>query len=229
MKATQDVGLKVVYPMTIYNAGNGTDSLTVSSTISSIGLTWTYYVDANKDGILDGGDYLFPTGTTTPPIVQEDSLYILAVATIPTATADESVDPVSFFFVFDSDPTVKDTVKAITTVRAPEMALVKSVFVVPGHSPVSGKPAPGDTVEYTIAYSDTGTGAADNIVITDSIPAKTTYVSGSVILAGAYVRNPASDGSDSDEVVATSTLVTVTLPHVNAGASGTIKFRVIVN
>jgi uncharacterized repeat protein (TIGR01451 family) len=221
MSLIQDAGLNAVYPFTFHNLGNGTDSLSINP-LTSLGFVWSYYVDVDSNGSVNGSDYSF-TGNT-PSVVQGGTLHLLAVATIPHATADKAEDSTSFVFTFLSSGTFKDTVKTITTVRAPKMVLTKAVTVF--SSPSGSLPVPGAILEYTITYHDTGTGASGNVVVTDSIPQFTTYQSGSVVLNG----TPQGDGSgDGDGTTISAGLLTINLGTVNAGASGTIKFHVKIN
>ncbi len=72
----------------------------------------------------------------------------------------------------------------------------------------------GDTITYTITYSNKGSGTATNDVITLPVPANTTFVAGS---AGTGIYN------------STSNAVTWTIPSVAAGASGMCTMQVTVN
>jgi uncharacterized repeat protein (TIGR01451 family)/fimbrial isopeptide formation D2 family protein len=58
-----------------------------------------------------------------------------------------------------------------------------------------GDVQPGDILEYTIAFSNTGGDFADNVVLSDPIPANTTYVAGSLSTA---LGPPLSDTARSD-------------------------------
>jgi uncharacterized repeat protein (TIGR01451 family) len=71
----------------------------------------------------------------------------------------------------------------------------------------------GQTITYTIAYSNTGTGAASNLVIKDVVPAATTLVGGSITGGG----------------TATAGTITWTIPTVAAGGSGSVSFQVTAN
>ena len=221
MLLTQDAGLKAVYQFVFHNLGNGTDSLSINP-VTSLGFSWTYYVDTDSNGVVSGSDYTF--AGNTPPDVQGGNLYMLAVATIPHATADRAKDSTSFIFTFLSSGTFKDTVKTITTVRAPKMVLSKAVTVF--SSPSGSLPVPGAVLEYTITYKDTGSGASSNVAVTDSIPAFTTYQPGSVVLNSVAQGDGSGDG---DGTTVVGTLITVNLGTVNAGTTGTIKFHVKIN
>ena len=60
-----------------------------------------------------------------------------------------------------------------------------------------GTLVPGDTLQYSIAISNTGQDGATNIVLTDTIPASTTYVPGSLqVMAGANSGNKTDAAAD---------------------------------
>ena len=73
----------------------------------------------------------------------------------------------------------------------------------------------GNTVTFTISYSNSGAGPASNVVITDVIPAGSTLVTGSITGAGSYASGTQT--------------ITWTIPSVNAGANGSVTFKVTVN
>ncbi len=118
-----------------------------------------------------------------------------------------------------------------------ESNLVKSVVDVNG-----GSIAPGDILEYTLAYANTGNDGTLQTVIADPIPANSTYVPGSLsVLApdpGAGGKSDAA-GDDQAEYISTSPARVVFRVGAGAnaltggtlapGASGSIRFRVQVN
>ncbi|MBU1956219.1 DUF11 domain-containing protein, partial [Patescibacteria group bacterium] len=69
---------------------------------------------------------------------------------------------------------------------------------------------PGDIITYTLSYKNTGNAQATNVIITDDIPAGTTYV------------------SDSGGVLASST-VSFEIGTLGANGSGEVSFQVKVN
>src|SRR5581483_8663426 len=60
------------------------------------------------------------------------------------------------------------------------LVATKSAALAVDTAPVGG--SPGDTIEYTIAIANTGTGPATNVVFNDNIPANSSYVLGSTTL-----------------------------------------------
>lgn len=103
-----------------------------------------------------------------------------------------------------SYPGVTSNTVSVNIIVAPVIALVKTA------SPLTAKA--GDTVTFTIQYSNTG-GDATNVVITDAIPTGSTFKTGSIVGPGTL-----SAGT-----------ITWTLPSVTAGTSGTVSFQVTVN
>jgi uncharacterized repeat protein (TIGR01451 family) len=89
----------------------------------------------------------------------------------------------------------------VTVITVPSIALTKSA------SPTSV--ASGGTVTFTIAYKNNG-GAANSVVITDTIPLGSTLVAGSISNSGTVSTN----------------VITWNIGNVAAGASGTVSFKV---
>jgi uncharacterized repeat protein (TIGR01451 family) len=86
-------------------------------------------------------------------------------------------------------------------------------------------PLPGDTVLYTITFSNTGTGIATNVVLLDSIPLHTAYIPQSVTLDGA----PQTDEADADGVTVDAQAIQVTITgEIRPGQGGTVRFKVRV-
>ncbi|MFA5833136.1 MAG: fibronectin type III domain-containing protein [Bacteroidota bacterium] len=84
-------------------------------------------------------------------------------------------------------------------------------------------PAPQDTAEYTISYSNSGDGNATNFIIVAPIPLNTSYVPASVIING----TPTSDAVLGIPINPTS--ININLSTLVGGASGTIVYKVIIN
>ena len=79
-----------------------------------------------------------------------------------------------------------------------------------------GLAQPGDTLEYTVTLTNTGS-AASNVIFTDTLPSETTYVTGSLTSSTGTV-----DASGAPAL-------TVTIPSMADGDSVTITFRAVVN
>ena len=84
-------------------------------------------------------------------------------------------------------------VSLVTDVYAPDLvsSIGKEVTEVNGAPYAVGDPiAPGDVLTYTISFENSGQDGATNVVLTDPIPAGTTYVPGSLVV----VTNDTNDG-----------------------------------
>lgn len=117
-----------------------------------------------------------------------------------------------------------------------ESNLIKSVVDLNG-----GSVAPGDLLEYTLAYANTGNDGTLQTVVTDNIPANTTFVAGSLsIPTGANAGNKTdAAGDDQAEYIAATPARVVFRIGTGANAttggtlaptnSGSVRFRVQVN
>ncbi|MEP6634008.1 MAG: DUF11 domain-containing protein, partial [Luteimonas sp.] len=123
-----------------------------------------------------------------------------------------------------------------TVVFEPVLAtnLVKSVTDVNG-----GSVAPGDVLEYTVAYGNTGNDGATNVVLTDVVPANTTYVPNSLnIVAGpnAGAKTDAADGDQANLDLPNNRVVFrlgtgadgINGGVLSPGVNGSVRFRVQV-
>lgn len=86
-------------------------------------------------------------------------------------------------------------------------------------------PVPGATITYTLNFTASGTGTLTNLLITDPIPAGTTYVPGSLKLNGAAL----TDTSDTDIGRFTGSGIDVNIGSVTAPSSSVITFDVTIN
>lgn len=146
----------------------------------------------------------------------------------------------------DDDPTL------ITVVPPPppsSLTADKSVALVDdrdnsgGTTPLASQTAtPGDILEYTIALNNTSTAiAANNVVLTDAIPANTTYVPGTLQISAGANSGTKTDASGDDQAEISGSQITFRLgTGANATAGGTlgttapdnsatVKFRVQIN
>ncbi|MFZ1984655.1 MAG: hypothetical protein WAU91_09605, partial [Desulfatitalea sp.] len=92
------------------------------------------------------------------------------------------------------------------------------------------QPYPGARVTYRLTVATTGSGTAEAVVITDTIPADMTYVPGSMVLDGAAQSDTVDAPSDpSDFNVTSANTVTVTIGDTVAPATHTIDFTTTIN
>ncbi|MCK9275187.1 MAG: DUF11 domain-containing protein [Syntrophales bacterium] len=167
---TGDPGDQMVYAFTVQNTGNAPDTFDFTYT-SSAGWTWVIWKDVDGNGIPGtDGDY---TLTDTGLLDALESVTLLAVATIPAGLADGAVDTAVITGKSRIDTSASDTVTFTTTVTAPVLTIAKAV------SPAGNQP-PGTILTYTATVTNTGTGVATSVIISDMVPTYTTYVAGSI-------------------------------------------------
>jgi len=101
-----------------------------------------------------------------------------------------------------------------------------------------GSVLPGDILQYTVVVSNSGNDAAVNSVLTDAIPANTTYVAGSLTIASGANAGAKTDASGDDQANFNGSAVVFRLgTGATASAGGSlginqstsITFRVRVN
>ncbi|MFP5270468.1 isopeptide-forming domain-containing fimbrial protein [Coleofasciculus sp.] len=108
------------------------------------------------------------------------------------------------------------------TVNPNPVNLVPTKTVEPLDSNGNGAADPGEELRYTITIQNTGTGTSTNTILTEDIPANTTYVPGSATLNG----NPIPD------VNGTLPFVSPTggsVGNIAGGETATVTFRVTIN
>ncbi|MDA8139295.1 MAG: hypothetical protein M0036_11645 [Desulfobacteraceae bacterium] len=92
------------------------------------------------------------------------------------------------------------------------------------------QPYPGARVTYRLSVSVSGSGTATGLVITDPIPANTTYAAGTILLDSVPQTDAADGPADrSDFNVTNANAVTVNIGDMAAPAGHTIEFTTIIN
>lgn len=124
------------------------------------------------------------------------------------------------------------------------VTMLKSATVIsdPVNLLVNPHPIPGAVVEYCMKVSNAGPGTAANLTLSDSIPANSTFVPGSIsvgtsgILGACILLGTSEDdnntGADETDLYGGSfdgTTVRATLPTVASSTSMSVAFRVTVN
>jgi len=231
--ASGDPGDKITYPITVTNGGNGDDVADITYT-STAGWAWDLWYDANDDGIAgNDGDFLLTDSdgdgvVDTGLIPAGGTAAILATTTIPAGTADGTTDTLVVTGTSSVDTNVTDTTGDLTTtVTAPVLSVSKTV------TPTGSQP-PGTELTYTVTVSNSGTGVATNVIITDLRPTSTTYTAGSLLtgssLATLTGRTDAADG-DGAEYDTGSHAVVAGNAGTSLGAGGTyiLQFKVTID
>ena len=166
------------YKFTVTNNGSHSEDFALGN--QSVGpddsMVWSFYLDDGTGNIT--GSALTSTGS----IARANSLALIAVGTITSATADGSVTVTTFkaqSTTDTADPKASGTDTGTTTVTAPEIMLVKSSVQGNGNATTEDgtiiEVAPGGDITYTLLVQNWGSAIASSVVITDEIPSNTTF------------------------------------------------------
>lgn len=226
-------------------AADGTVSVFVVSSIpagqlngDTAGITLTAIAAQSTDGT---GAYLATVGSIAADAAETNTTTTDNATFIDTVFGDGTGDTDGAADGRFSDDDEYDVVTAAIVV-------VKSSTVV--SDPFNGtsfpKAIPGAVIEYCLDVNNTGAAAAGSIVLTDAIPANTTYVAGSITTqptgtgsacdlgTGTAEDDDDTDGGDLDGAigdfgVTAGNTVTVRTGSIGASARFKATFRVTVN
>lgn len=203
-------------------------------------------VDTNGNGTYDAGiDEILAAPHTTGVLAVDATLTVFVLVTVPDGVTDTQRSNVDLTAeavtgsgapgtVFagqgvDGSDAIVGTTGALATARGAliagvaNVALVKSVVL---SDPFGGTGAvPGTIATFTIVARVTGSGTINDLVITDAIPAGTTYAPGSLALDSAAL----SDAEDGDAGAASDAAgIAVNLGDVAADSNRTVTFDVVI-
>lgn len=123
------------------------------------------------------------------------------------------------------------------TVAAADLTATKISEVLAAGYPISGATEyyniPGATVQYCIAVTNaSGAADAENVVITDAVPADMTFIAGSILVGGAYDDNSTPGDTTDDSCSGGSaggsfdgSSVTANFGTVSAGTTEVVTFQ----
>jgi uncharacterized repeat protein (TIGR01451 family) len=244
---------------TVTNTGNGTETFALAglSTLPGDDFDPTpaaqfIYFDSDGSGDFSAGDTPYDANTNDPVLPSTgagSSVRVILVNDIPSGVADGNrgrsqlsasartgTGAAGLLYAGQGDggldAVVGTTGAAAQTfgeylVEALQISAVKSQTVLDQFA--GPRPLPGARITYQIVVTATGTGAATTVNFSDSIPANTTYVAGSLTLNSVALSD--TTANDAGEYTTTPTpRVLVSLGNLTA-ASGpqTIEFAVTIN
>ncbi len=232
---TVSPGGQVTFPHTITNTGNGVDFFNLATLEGSGDFDFdniVIYPDDDQNGVPDNFNPITFTPNIDPPGSPNGNTYgIVIVADIPVTATEGETETFTITATSNFDSNESDV--ATNTTNVDEDAVVNvqknrdKQFV-----------AVGDTVTYTFAYAESGGSSnAANLVIKDPLPAGVTYVPGSGVWSGA-AGTPLTDASPGETAsgilyefdnTGVADSVIIEIASINAGASGTISFKVVVD
>ncbi len=228
--ATTTPGTVAVFAHTLTNNGNGAEvvDLTWTSAGGFTPVSVDFYADLDGSGTLTAGDVAL--GDTdgdgdpdTGPIAgMGAATSVLVAITTPAGSPVGSTATVIARAVSSNDPAVSDAVADAVTLSGPTLTLLKLAD--------KGSALPGETITYTVTYTNAGDMDAQNVTLTDAAPAPAVYVAGSAAGAGMTITFSHDGGATFDASEAPP------VTHVRwelAGAlapavSGTVSFAVQV-
>lgn len=227
----------------LLNAGNGTDSYSISNSVE-VASDFTpdsmdVYFDTNGSGSFDAGDTLYVPGTNDPVLTAGSILRLFVVSDIPvgvsegdlseirlTVTSKATIGPgegdAGTEAIFGSSGgTGTDT--SIYEVLS-GLVMVKTATVL---DPFGGSLSiSGAEIRYTITVDVSGGSSLTLVEVTDAVPAYTTYVLGSLELNNTTISDGVGGGGDFNITLANG--ITVQWGSL-APADGTQVIRFNVN
>jgi uncharacterized repeat protein (TIGR01451 family) len=235
----------------VTNTGNGPDIFKLADAlVTPAGTTFTpaaclIYFDTANTGVYAPSDVLYTSGTNDLHLGQNLSQNMLIVCNVPNNAADTALGEMQLgatsktasgsFGTVSAGAGIGgvDAIVGVTTGISDATGIYKvSDFAVAyvkkqsisapggGHKTVAGA-----TIEYTLTLTPSGSASGSNLVVTDPVPANTTFVTGSLLLNGTAVTAPTGDYN-----VTTPGAVTVNLGNLAGSASPqVVKFQVTIN
>jgi uncharacterized repeat protein (TIGR01451 family) len=233
----------------ITNTGNGSEAFTLTADVNKSGDDFNpalqqIVLDTNGNGVYDPGqDTVYVAGTNDPVIAPDQSVTVFVISNVPNtvtngnraevgleakAKTGSGAPGTSFTGAGDGGgdavvgtTTAKATDSGFLAVQAVTVALVKTATIV---DPFGGSnPVPGATVTYKLVATVSGAGTMNNLVITDPIPAKTTYSVESITLEAAALTD---SSADADAGNFNGSRIKVAAGNVPAGQTRTVTFKV---
>jgi uncharacterized repeat protein (TIGR01451 family) len=247
---TSNGATNVVSTFRLTNTGNGPEAFRITPNTANGGDDFDptlvqVVLDTNGNGVYDPGvDTVYTAGTNDPVIQPDQGLTIFVLTNVPNTQADGDRAEVRLTVGAVTGTGAPGTTfpgagegggnavvgttgadadaSGFLAVQAAAIALVKSASVV---DPFGGTTSvPGSIITYTLVATVSGTGALNNVVIADPIPAGSTYVASSITLQAAAL----TDAADADQGNFNGTRVSVSLGNLLSGQSRTVTFRVRV-
>jgi uncharacterized repeat protein (TIGR01451 family) len=192
----------VDFPILVVNGGNAPDIFDLSA-VSLRGWFEGIYLDDNRDGVLQSSEVLGGKITVTSAVPPDSSYALIVRIFVPR---DPSLGG-------QQDTTVLTVTSRFNTSRFQKgyyVTAVNTAFLSPRTLSVdNATPYQDQDVVFSFALTNSGTVAANNVVITDVLAAQFSYVS-----ASSGATRPASD------------IVRWTIPSLAAGASLTFTVTV---
>lgn len=210
------------YPHTFVAGSTGTVTFSTSAISNPTLSGWVeaIYIDSNCNGTFDTGEPL----ATAQSVTAGSTICLLVKETSPaTGTGQNTVTLQALMTYSNASPALSAALTrqdVTSSATGPIIRIQKSVDKVQAY--------PGDTLTYTITYTNIGGFPAQQMVINDSVPSSTRFVSAScgtplptALTACAVTQSPAVGGTGAVAWTFTGTL--------SPNGTGTVTFLVKVN
>jgi mucin-19 len=228
-------GTTVFYPHTFNISLTGTVVFSTSNVPTPAAGGWSnvIYRDSNCNGVLDGVEGTAPQASSIS-VNPGNTVCIVIKEFVPASAPYNANDLITVTATFTplSGPVVIYTRTDTTTVGNPGgagLSLTKTVrnVTTSGSAGTANAAKPGETLEYTVAYSNTSADPLATIMIHDATPAFTAFVSANCgaplpanVTACNVTTQPAGGASGGISWTLTGTLAPT--------QTGTVLFRVIL-
>lgn len=239
-----------VLSYSITNTGNGPEAFKLTADPAVAGNDFDVTVtnlaiDTNNNGIYDAGDTIVANGGNSPLIDPDNTVTIFVLVSAPAGVTDGQSSQVNMLAQATTGSGTPGTVFASQGVNGGDAvvgtsgaddnalgSLTSSVITVNLAKTASildpfggSQSVPGAIVTYTLVATVSGSGAVNNLQITDPIPGSTTYVPSTLSLQGTGL----TDLADTDAGQASASGISVNAGSVSAGSTRTVTFNVKVN
>ncbi len=220
---TKEANDTLLYRFRVTNNGVVKDIIELEFS-STHNLNWSFYKDANKNGILDLNDTQLTNtnnfkGFDTDTLTAGDSIRIFARAML-NRLPDGTKDSLTLIASSNGKPSVTASSVVVTTVNAENIVSSLTKF------PIGNLPA-GEEFTYTIAYANNGNSAVETFSVSNEIPENTDYVVNSVSVNGI----PAQDNSGIVQVTKNEfnkTVIAVSIGKLSGKTNGSVEYKVRV-
>ena len=239
------------------NTGNGNDTYTLaltalppSGTGFSVGQC-KLFLDQDNNGTYSSSDPAYVPGSNDPALAAGAHLNILALCDLPATANDGTLAQVKLAATSNTFSGTLGSAKPATGVPGMNVVIGMSGGVASSNGSYQASSVnyqftstqrvtdksggsvatSGSRILYTLIVTANGGSATGlNLVVTDPMPANTTYVPGSLTLDGAPLGDGNSDGDAGDFNITVSNAIAVRLGNVPGTASPhVITFEVTIN